>query len=188
MTLAAVANPDELELPWPKPALRLLPSATREAAPYDAELDDVSLASIRAAAWPAAPYEPAERDNDEEGVFPVEVTDLLVPVHVGHLADRQARRSAVVARRRRVALVALVAGLLVALVLPIQALAGRTTATGVSPLSGQAGHVYVVQPGDTLWTIANRLTPNGDPRPVVDRLAAQIGSDTVVPGEHLTLP
>jgi nucleoid-associated protein YgaU len=31
--------------------------------------------------------------------------------------------------------------------------------------------VYVVEPGDTLWGIARRLDPDGDPRPVVDRLA-----------------
>jgi hypothetical protein len=32
------------------------------------------------------------------------------------------------------------------------------------------------------------LAPKGDPRPLVDEMAAQIGSDTVAPGEHLTLP
>jgi LysM repeat protein len=54
-------------------------------------------------------------------------------------------------------------------------------------LSGHGG-VYVVQPGDTLWSIAVRVDPTGDPRPIVDQLAQEVGSDTVVPGEHLTLP
>jgi Tfp pilus assembly protein FimV len=29
---------------------------------------------------------------------------------------------------------------------------------------------YVVEPGDTLWTIARRVAPDSDPRPVVDAL------------------
>ena len=29
---------------------------------------------------------------------------------------------------------------------------------------------YVVEPGDTLWSIARRVAPGEDPRPVVDRL------------------
>ncbi len=47
---------------------------------------------------------------------------------------------------------------------------------------------YVVRPGDTLWSIAARLDPTGDPRPVVAKLEAQVGGDTVVPGEQLVLP
>jgi Tfp pilus assembly protein FimV len=48
--------------------------------------------------------------------------------------------------------------------------------------------LYVVQPGDTLWTIAQRLVPGADPRPVEARLAAQVGSETIVPGERVVLP
>jgi Tfp pilus assembly protein FimV len=29
---------------------------------------------------------------------------------------------------------------------------------------------YVVQPGDTLWSIARRMAPGRDPRPVVDAM------------------
>jgi hypothetical protein len=48
--------------------------------------------------------------------------------------------------------------------------------------------VYVVQPGDTLWTIAERLDPSGDPRATTDELATQVGGDAVVPGERIMLP
>jgi LysM repeat protein len=47
---------------------------------------------------------------------------------------------------------------------------------------------YVVGAGDTLWSIAQRLDPTGDPRPVVAALAAQVGGDVVIPGERLLLP
>jgi hypothetical protein len=47
---------------------------------------------------------------------------------------------------------------------------------------------YVVQPGDSLWSIAVRLDPTGDLRPLVARLATEAGGDTVVPGQHLVLP
>jgi hypothetical protein len=44
----------------------------------------------------------------------------------------------------------------------------------------------VVQPGDTLWSIAHRVAPNRDPRDVVDALAKASGSSALVPGETLT--
>jgi len=48
--------------------------------------------------------------------------------------------------------------------------------------------VYVVQPGDTLWSIAERLAPQGDPRSDVTALAREVGGDTIRPGEKLLLP
>ena len=55
----------------------------------------------------------------------------------------------------------------------------------VAPTAGQA---HVVQPGETLWSIARRLDPGGDPRPVVDRLAAAHGGSQIVAGEVIVLP
>jgi Tfp pilus assembly protein FimV len=48
---------------------------------------------------------------------------------------------------------------------------------------------YVVQPGDTLWSIARRVAPGRDPRPVVDatveanhlRGGLQAGQELAVP-------
>ena len=50
-----------------------------------------------------------------------------------------------------------------------------------------AQRIYVVRPGDTLWRIAVRLSGDGDPREVVDRLAASnhIGNSLIRPGERL---
>jgi hypothetical protein len=43
-----------------------------------------------------------------------------------------------------------------------------------------------VEPGDTLWTIADRLAPDADPREVVDALVAARGTTQVLPGETIT--
>ncbi|MEO7836125.1 MAG: LysM domain-containing protein [Acidimicrobiales bacterium] len=47
---------------------------------------------------------------------------------------------------------------------------------------------YVVQPGDTLWTVARRLRPDGDIRPLVDRLARQAKGRPLRAGQRLPLP
>jgi LysM repeat protein len=86
-------------------------------------------------------------------------------------------------------LLALMGLLLGVLALPLGGAGGHSHAPGSAPAGAlRASGVYVVQPGDTLWSIAQRVDPSGDPRPLVDRLAAQVGTDDVVPGERVTLP
>jgi hypothetical protein len=47
-----------------------------------------------------------------------------------------------------------------------------------------------VREGDTLWTIARRLAPESDPRPIVDVLSTANGLDAgqIVPGQTLVVP
>jgi spore germination protein YaaH len=80
-------------------------------------------------------------------------------------------------------------GLLVlGLALPLGGTSGDSHTTG-SALAGNGSAVtYTVRPGDTLWSIAERVDPASDPRPLMARLASQTGSDTVVPGEQILLP
>jgi Tfp pilus assembly protein FimV len=47
--------------------------------------------------------------------------------------------------------------------------------------------VYVVQPGDTIWSIAHDLHPSGDTRATVDRIVALNGSAALEPGQRLRL-
>jgi Tfp pilus assembly protein FimV len=63
------------------------------------------------------------------------------------------------ARARLLAIVAIVAAFL--LVVP-------GLAKGDGPERPAPRVHYVVQPGDTLWSIARRVAPGRDPRPVVD--------------------
>jgi Tfp pilus assembly protein FimV len=65
---------------------------------------------------------------------------------------------------------------------PVSAVAVK----GATPVHG--GYVYVIRPGDTLWSIATEVDPNGDPRALVDQLSAQLGGATPVPGEKVRLP
>jgi hypothetical protein len=47
--------------------------------------------------------------------------------------------------------------------------------------------VYVVQPGDTLWSIAERIAPGDDPRPIVAELRKHNGDVELTPGERLVI-
>lgn len=99
----------------------------------------------------------------------------------------QRPRLSVEARRRRT-LLAVMTVLLVALALPLSGTGGYSHATGSALAETGRPVVYTVRPGDSLWSIATRVDPSADPRPLVARLAAQTGSETVVPGERIVLP
>jgi hypothetical protein len=77
--------------------------------------------------------------------------------------------------------------------LVVLVMAGKAgAALGGSPLAVPERHPAasqsVVQPGDSLWSIAAELEPGRDPRPVVDQLTAARGGAPLVPGEVVTLP
>ncbi|MCU1346084.1 MAG: hypothetical protein JWL70_2350 [Acidimicrobiia bacterium] len=92
----------------------------------------------------------------------------------------------------------LVAGLL-ALVVLLVAQAGVRSAAGalgIVPASGSerapasiaTPTTYVVQPGDTVWSIARRLQPTGEVRPLVDRIVKVNGGSAVQIGDRLVVP
>jgi Tfp pilus assembly protein FimV len=86
-------------------------------------------------------------------------------------------------RRRRVVLGAVVVTLLVLLALPIRSIGGSTLAQ-TAPAPGQE---YIVKAGDTLASIATRADPS-QAAALGGRLAREIGSTVVVPGEHIFIP
>ena len=114
------------------------------------------------------------------------------------------RPGARIYRRRRLAVLAAALGLVLIIGL-VMAHAGHSTAADVrmtpadAPIvrdpaaygaSGQivpARAVYVVQPGDTLWSIAHDLDPSGDTRATVDRLVSLNGGAALEPGQRLRL-
>ena len=70
--------------------------------------------------------------------------------------------------------------------------AGASAAQASGPASAHGGpgaaERVVVQPGDTLWSIASGLQPGGDPRPLVAELEQQLHGAKLVAGDRLTLP
>lgn len=91
-------------------------------------------------------------------------------------------------RRRRLAALGLLLATLLGLALPVSALGGRPLSVGTAAAPLAAHTFYTVRPGDTLWSIATRLDPAGDPRPLVTQLATETDSDTVMAGQRIWLP
>jgi len=90
--------------------------------------------------------------------------------------------SASVFWRRRLIAAALGLGIVLAAAHAGTALGGSTTST-----PERRPHVVnvVVRPGDSLWTIAQRVAPDSDPRKVVDDLAAARGTADVRAGDTI---
>ena len=125
-----------------------------------------------------------------------------ITVSRGFSVDRGVRRvrcSAAVYRRRRAA-AALLLGALLAGSWVLGALGGgsltASEARSSSPtesaprleMRAVSRTSYVVRPGDTLWSIARRLQPTGDIRPLVDALAASRQGRPLQVGERITKP
>lgn len=165
MAIASLPQQEQfelLEIPWPKPTLRLVTKEPTVATPRS-------------------------RFHHVASVSRIEVPQSQV---AGPL--RRSRTSAVVARRRRLVAILGVSAVLVLLALPLQVLGGKTVTGQMAPGGVTTGlpdgSVYVVRSGDTLTSIAQRMNPSGDQAALVRALRMTVGSPVVVPGEHIVLP
>lgn len=107
------------------------------------------------------------------------------------VTTRRAARARMKTRRRRSALAAVVVSGLVLLAWPGHAFGGTngvglsTDLASSSTLS--SGMVYVVQPGDTLASIARVINPV-DPARALGALVGELRSQVVITGEHVLIP
>lgn len=105
----------------------------------------------------------------------------------GRAPHRLARQA--VYRRRRLAAVVLLVLTTAVVVLLASAVLARSAGGGTPvPAAGTPSEVHVVQPGDTLWSIARDLAPNADVRLTVDRLVDLNGGAPLTVGQRLVLP
>ena len=113
---------------------------------------------------------------------------MVAVTHPATIA-RPARRptgttSAATYRRRRLVAAALLLLVLVAVANLALQLAGGDAAPSHRPVVETS---VVVQPGDTVWSIARSLAGDGDVRPVVDALVDVNGGAALEVGERLVV-
>ena len=136
-----------------------------------------------------APFAPtwkrvADRGQGERGRTAGADRLLLVSIDPDAGAVRS-RRPSIQVRRRRAAVGAFVLAVVVLLGLPPGVFGAHHAAVSPGPRITTA--TYTVRPGDSMWSIAERVDPGGDPRVFVAQLEARTGSSTVYPGEVLSL-
>ncbi len=107
------------------------------------------------------------------------------------LTERRRTRARLRQRRHRLAVAVVIVGALVILAMPGHTF-GATTGAGLSTdLASSSvlasGMNYVVQPGDTINSIARNMNPT-DPAQARALLIHELGSSVVVPGEHVLIP
>jgi hypothetical protein len=93
--------------------------------------------------------------------------------------------------RRRRAVAALLLVTVAVLAVQVLGLVGDVAAGWAEPVSRPVdGPVVTVEvaPGDTLWSIARRVHPGEDVRPVVEAMVAERGSASLQVGDAVRVP
>jgi hypothetical protein len=95
--------------------------------------------------------------------------------------------------RRRIAVVVLAVALVLVMARAGAALGGSTPAAperhpahSSATAASDTGRSTLVRPGDSLWTVAERLAPGSDPRPIVDALSEARHGTVLTPGESIS--
>jgi len=150
--------------------------------------------------WAPRPEEPVQTPQPEEAVAYAPSLPVRRP-KISHdlerrVVERRARerraRAAQLRRRRLHLLGALMSvGLAAGLWFGTSAMASQSQGR-LQVLPGSVktahGYLYRVQPGDTVWSIATRLDPTGDPRPLAGQIESEIGGTDLQAGTQVLVP
>ena len=138
-----------------------------------------------------------EDHNDSVRDRHLRIVDLVTegPVSVRQTTTR--RETQATYWRRRIVCMALLLGLLWVMSSAAGFVSGDRSVerpqaqTLIESAAGEsltAGQVVIVKPGDTLWSIARKMQPTGDVRPLVDRIATLNNGYGLTAGQALLLP
>ncbi len=122
----------------------------------------------------AVPYGPPRRRHLHS------VPTGLVDDHIAVVPSKSVMR-----RRQAVALAVAIA--MVWLVLQAATTATALFGPAQIPVASSDPIVHVVQPGESLWSIARAHQPSGDIRGFVDQLVDARGRPDVIPGETIVI-
>jgi hypothetical protein len=116
-------------------------------------------------------------------------------------ARARARRRAATYRRRRLVVAAVALLLCAGATVGLHRLTALAVASGADPATGTRGAVpeqnasaqgavttVVVASGDTMWSLARRIQPRGDVRPLVDELVRLNGGASLEVGQMILVP
>lgn len=115
----------------------------------------------------------------------------LVVLEGGEFAALRRRQPATVYRRRRLvaaAVVALVAALAVFGTRALLPAGAESISVPAAAVEASTTTVVVARPGDSLWTIARRVQPEGDVRQLVSVMASTNGGSSVQAGQRVIVP
>lgn len=84
--------------------------------------------------------------------------------------------------------VAVLVAALMSLAVGAGAFSSLVPTPGAEPISASEGRVVVVEPGDSVWSIARSIQPEGDLRPLVHRIIQANGANPIQPGQQLVVP
>jgi LysM domain len=150
--------------------------------------------------WAPEREEPLRTPQPEEKAAEAPLSPVRTP-KISHELERRVverrvrerRARAAELRRRRLRLLAVVVsvGLTAGLWFGTSAMASQSQGR-LQVLPGSVktahGYLYRVQPGDTVWSIATRLDPTGDPRPLADQIESEIGGTNLQVGTQVLVP
>jgi hypothetical protein len=109
-------------------------------------------------------------------------------MEIGSTTSVRRREHSSTYKRRRAVIAAGVAGAIATVIYGVGRFVESTDTAPAGTPGDRTCPTVVVEPGDTLWGIARKQSPNGDPRPIVSGMVEKRGTSVLYPGDRVELP